>query len=62
MTQFLKQEFVLLLGIITVVLFKFAGDTILQAQMSSTIGMVLTTLCSQWSWLQYLPWFAILML
>ncbi|ASI91669.1 calcium:proton antiporter [Vibrio mediterranei] len=43
MTQFLKQEFVLLLGIITVVLFKFAGDSILQAQMSSTIGMVLTT-------------------
>lgn len=42
MIRFLKQEFVLLLAIITVFLFKSGGDGLLQTQMSSTLGIALT--------------------
>ncbi|MDO6765115.1 calcium:proton antiporter [Agarivorans sp. 1_MG-2023] len=42
MSQYLKKEWVLLLGVITVLLFKSGGDGLLQNHMSAWPGMVLT--------------------
>ncbi|MCL9777298.1 calcium:proton antiporter [Vibrio methylphosphonaticus] len=42
MTRLIKQEFVFLLGLLTVVLFQFGGAGILETQMRSSMGLLLT--------------------
>ncbi|PMH33167.1 calcium:proton antiporter [Vibrio sp. 10N.286.49.C2] len=40
--RLIKQEVMFLLGLLTVVLFKFGGESVLQSQMSSPVGLLLT--------------------
>ncbi|MGV2990220.1 calcium:proton antiporter [Vibrio sp. E150_011] len=42
MMRLIKQEVMFLLGLLTVVLFKFGGESVLQSQMSSPVGLLLT--------------------